>query len=189
MVDILLSTEDITVLGPPEFIDVSVDIGPTGTRGSQIFIGSGDPNDPATVISSETPIFNDLYINAAPGANYGFLYQYINDPAGDVWESKLKINPVIYSSIVTTTFTNGSASIVIPVTNIVTSTTLQLTADKFAVQYSIAGDNPIASSMAIPSLSSGNLTINLKAVESDSGTWGNLSGSYSVHLFISLVMV
>jgi hypothetical protein len=31
MVDVLLNTEDVVVLGPPETVDVLVDIGPQGT--------------------------------------------------------------------------------------------------------------------------------------------------------------
>jgi hypothetical protein len=44
MADVLLSNDDITVLGPPNTVEVLVDIGPTGTRGSQVFVGIGDPN-------------------------------------------------------------------------------------------------------------------------------------------------
>ena len=39
MTDIVLSNEDITILGPPSTIELSVDIGPQGDRGSQIFVG------------------------------------------------------------------------------------------------------------------------------------------------------
>ena len=60
MVDVLLNTEDVVVLGPPQTIDVLVDIGPQGTRGSQIFVGVGDPN---SVEIGQTIRLNDLYIN------------------------------------------------------------------------------------------------------------------------------
>ena len=43
MPDVLLNNDDITVLGPPETVELLVDIGPTGTRGSQVFVGVGDP--------------------------------------------------------------------------------------------------------------------------------------------------
>ena len=39
MPEVLLSNDDITVLGPPPIIEVLVDIGPKGTRGSQFFVG------------------------------------------------------------------------------------------------------------------------------------------------------
>ena len=59
MPDVLLSNDDVTVLGPPSVVEVLVDIGPSGTRGSQVFVGVGDPN----IISiGQTPLLNDLYI-------------------------------------------------------------------------------------------------------------------------------
>ena len=72
MVDVLLNTDDVVVLGPPETINVQVDIGPTGQRGSQVFVGSGDPN---VVDIGQTPIYNDLYINTSPGGELGYLFQ------------------------------------------------------------------------------------------------------------------
>lgn len=186
MVDVLLNTDDVVVLGPPETIDVQVDIGPTGQRGSQVFVGSGDPN---VVDIGQTPIYNDLYINTNPGTDYGYMYQYISQPGGDAWIEILSINPAIYSSIATATFTSGSASITIPVANIVTVTGSPLTASNFNIQYSIEGTDPIASSVAIPALISPgtNLVLNFKAISYNGSAWANLTGSKKIHLFISIV--
>ena len=63
MAEVILSTEDITVLGGPSSINVDVDFGPPGTRGSQIFIGQGNPNDPTTEIGQDVINILDLYIN------------------------------------------------------------------------------------------------------------------------------
>ena len=41
MVDIVLATDDLAVLGGPETVNVEVDFGPTGDRGSQIFSNVG----------------------------------------------------------------------------------------------------------------------------------------------------
>ena len=62
MVDVLLNTEDVVVLGPPDSIDVLVDIGPQGTRGSKIIVGSGDPNTLTSngVLLGTTLILNDI---------------------------------------------------------------------------------------------------------------------------------
>jgi len=186
MVDVLLNTDDVVVLGPPETINLQVDIGPTGQRGSQVFVGSGDPN---VVDIGQTPIYNDLYINTNPGTDYGYMYQYISQPGGDAWVEILSINPAIYSSIETTTFTTGSASITIPVANIVTVTGSPLTASNFNIQYSIEGTDPIASSVAIPALVSPgtNLVLNFKGIYYNGSAWANLSGSKKIHLFISIV--
>jgi hypothetical protein len=191
MPDVLLNNDDITVLGPPEIVELLVDIGPTGTRGSQTFVGVGDPN---IVEIGQTPILNDLYINASPGADYGYLYQYVSEPGGNTWIEVLELNPTIYSVNHTTTYTNGVAQIVIPISNITSATSL--TASNFSVQFSIVNDNPIAASMSIPALvgNNQNLVINFKAVEHrtdvDSGPYGDwavLEGQVTTHLFITIL--
>jgi hypothetical protein len=185
MPDVLLNNDEITVLGSPAVVELLVDIGPKGDAGSQVLVGLGNPN---LISIGQTPKLNDLYINASPGANYGYLYQYVLQPGGETWVEVLKISPTIYTEIRTTVFTSGSASINIPISSI--SSVTGLTAENFAVRYSIAHSNPIASSMQIPALSgSGDtLVINLDGVESSSGTWQNLSGEVTVHLFISIVV-
>jgi hypothetical protein len=186
MTDVLLSNEDITILGPPSTIELSVDIGPQGDRGSQIFVGVGDPN---TITIGQAIQLNDMYINTSPGPDYGYMYQYRSEPGGNVWVETLKINPTIYSKNILTTYTDGVAEITIPINDIVTGSGVPLEASNFNVQYSISHTNPIASSMSIPALTSGqNLVIDFKAVQSSSGTWSNLSGEVVTHIFISLVL-
>jgi hypothetical protein len=46
MAEVLVTADDITVLGGPSSITVDLDFGPQGQRGSQIFTGSGQPNNP-----------------------------------------------------------------------------------------------------------------------------------------------
>jgi hypothetical protein len=183
-IDVLLNTDDIVVFGSPEVVEVLVDIGPTGTRGSQTFVGVGDPN---LVEIGQTPNLNDLYINASPGADYGYLYQYVSEPGGDTWIQVLKLNPTIYSENHLTTYTDGAASIVIPIADIVTVTGTPLTAENFNVQYSIAHDNPVATGMAVPTLVGTNLTINFTAAEYSGSTWSDFSGEVVTHLFITIV--
>lgn len=193
MPDVVLLNEDVTVLAPPNTVEVLVDIGPTGTRGSQVFIGVGDPN----IISiGQTPILNDLYINASPGENYGYMYQYVSEPGGNTWIQVLRVNPTIYSENHLTTYASGEAQIIIPISNIANVTGTPLTAANFNVQYSIIHDNPIASSMSIPALTGTgeDLVINFKAVEHRSdvdsgpyGDWALLTGEVTTHIFISIV--
>jgi hypothetical protein len=191
MPDVLLDNDDITVLGPPEIVELLVDVGATGTRGSQAFVGIGDPN----VISiGQTPLLNDLYINISPGADYGYLYQYVSQPGGNLWIEILELNPTIYSFNHTTTYVNGIAQVVIPISNITSATSL--TASNFSVQFSIVNDNPVSASMSIPALvgDGDNLVINFKAVEHrtdvDSGPYGDwavLEGEVTTHFFITVV--
>jgi hypothetical protein len=193
MPDVLLNNDDVTVLGPPEIVEVLVDIGPTGTRGSQVFAGIGNPN---VIEIGQTPILNDLYINASPGDDYAYMYQYVSQPGGNTWIPLLSVNPTIYSENHLVTFTSGTANIIIPVSNILDTTGTPLSADNFSVQYSVAHDNPIASSMTIPALleAGDNLVINLKAVEFRSdvdsgpyGDWALLNAEVVVHTFISIL--
>lgn len=189
-IEILLDNDDITVLGPPEIVELSVDIGAKGTRGSQIFVGVGNPN----IISiGQTPLLNDMYINASPGPDYGYMYQYVSQPGGNTWVEVLRISPTIYSENHLATFvagtgaTTGSASVVIPLSNILTVTGAPPTADHFNVQYTIAHTNPTSSSMTIPSLVDDDLIINIEAIEYDSGSWQALDGEITVHIFVSIV--
>ena len=187
MPDVVLSNDDLTVLSGPEVIELLVDIGPTGTRGSKVFVGIGNPNS----VSLSTKILNDLYINSAPGSDYGYLYQYVSEPGGDTWVEVLKISPSIYSKNHTVTFASGtsadsgSGTIVVPITDITAVTGLD--ADNFSVQYSIVNSNPLASSLTSVTISSTNLVINLQASEYD-GTWGAFDAEVLVHLFISVVI-
>ena len=187
MPDVLLSNDDVTVLGPPNTVEVLVDIGPTGTRGSQVFVGVGDPN---LVEIGQTPLLNDLYINTSPGADYGYLYQYVSEPGGNTWIEILELNPTIYSQLHTTTYVDGVAQIVIPISNIVTVTGSPLVSSNFVVQYSIAHTNPVASSISVPALVSPgtNLVINLAAVEYTGSVWQNLDEEVTTHLFISIIL-
>ena len=195
MPDVLLDNEDITVLGPPETVELLIDFGPEGTRGSQVFVGVGNPN---IIEIGQTPFLNDLYINTSPGANYGYLYQYVSQPGGNTWIEVLELNPTIYSKNFLTTYVGGEASITIPISDIVTSTATPLISENFSVQYSIVNDNPVAASMSIPALvgDGEDLVINFKAVEHrtdvDSGPYGDwavLEGQVTTHLFITIVGV
>lgn len=192
MADVVISNDDITVLAPPEVIELLVDIGPTGQRGSKFFVGTGDPNSltSSQTIFSQAILLNDMYINTSPGADYGYMYQYLSEPGGNLWVEVLNINPTLYSKNHTTTFTSGTASITIPIANIVTVSGTPLTASNFSVQHSIEGANPVASSIQVPALAGAgtNLVININAVKSVSGTWSNLTGEVKVHLFISVVI-
>jgi len=192
MPDVLLSNDDITVLGPPELVEVLVDIGPTGQRGSKFFVGTGEPNPLTTsgTIFSETINLYDMYINSAPGADYGYMYQYISETGGNTWVQVLKISPTLYSKKHTVTFTSGEASISIPIANIVTVSGTPLTASNFNVQYSIENTAPIASSVERPALEGAgtNLVVNLNAARYASNTWSNLTGGVTVHLFITVVI-
>lgn len=186
MPDVVLNNDDVTVLAPPAIVEVLVDIGPQGIRGSQFFVGVGNPN---SVNIGQTINLNDLYINTSPGGELGYLYQYRSEPGGDVWIEVLDIYPSVYSENAQVTFEAGSAEVVIPVSDIVTVTGTPLVSDNFSVQYSIAHTNPVASAMQIPALvgAGENLVINLEAVEYAGAAWSALDESVTIHLNITIV--
>ena len=195
MPDVLLSNDDVTVLGPPNTVEVLVDIGPTGTRGSKVFVGSGNPNNLTSSgsIFGQAIILNDLYINISPGTNYGYMYQYLSEPGGNTWVEILALNPTIYSKLHTTTYVNGEASITVPISDIVTVTGSPLTANNFVVQYSISHTHAVASTVTVPALvgDGSNLVLNFKGVEyhPESGPteWIDLDEEVITHLLISVV--
>ena len=186
MPDVVLNNDDVTVLAPPSIIEVLVDIGPQGTRGSQFFVGVGNPN---SVSIGQTPNLNDLYINTSPGGELGYLYQYRSEPGGNVWVEVLDIYPSVYSENALVTFDAGTSEVIIPVADIVTVTGTPLVSENFSVQYSIAHTNPVASAMQIPALvgAGDNLVINLEAVEYAGAAWSALDGSVTIHFNITIV--
>lgn len=185
MPSVLLSNDDLTVLGPPEIVELLVDIGPTGTRGSQVFVGNGNPND---IDIGQTPIYNDLYLNIAPGDEYSYLYQYVSEPGGPTWISVLKVNPTLYSAIPKVTFSSGVGSLTIAIADIVNVTGSPLTKDNFNVQYNIQNTEPIASSIHIPTLVDPDyLVIDFTAIKYSGSSWSDLSGEVDVNLFISII--
>ena len=185
----LLSNEDITVLGPPSYVDVLVDVGPTGTRGSQVLVGTGNPNDPNTEIG-QTPELNDLFINNATGNEYSWMYQYVSVPGGPTWTPILKVNPTIYSLTETVSFTAGVGSLGVTISDIVQSGAASLTAANFSIQFSVGNDKPVSAvinSVSITGATLDTLTISFKALEYDGGTWINLADYITVHLLITIV--
>jgi hypothetical protein len=184
MTTVLVSNDDLTVLGSPEIVELLVDVGPTGTRGSRVFVGIGNPNA-SGVIVAQTILLNDLYINAAPGADYGYLYQYVSQPGGATWVQVLKMNPTIFPYTHQTTYTAGTSQIIIPISSITSQTSL--IAENFNIQYSISNSNPTSSSITLVEKSGTNLIINFKAIEYDSG-WADLSGTVTTYIFISIVL-
>lgn len=195
MPEVLFNNDDITVLGPPATVELALNIGPQGTRGSKVFVGSGDPNSlttSGTIFSQELEL-NDLYINASPGPDYAYMWQYIAGISSNIWVEILKLNPVIYSENYLVEFTAtgniGEASVVIPIESIAIVSGTPLTAANFNVQYAIVNSSgyPIASSMVIPALVTNDLVINLKASKYNGTAWSAVTGETTVHIFITIV--
>jgi hypothetical protein len=85
----VVNTDEITVLGPPAFIDLQVDIGPQGERGSLIFAAPGEPTSSSGSVAfiNESPRLGDLFINNDENSlDYGSIYQRTAVPGNpDTW--------------------------------------------------------------------------------------------------------
>ena len=151
MAEVILSTEDITVLGGPSSISVDVDFGPAGIRGSQIFVGQGNPNEPTTVIGQTDIKILDLYINLkTTDIDYLFIYQYLAENGINSWKPLFKLIPNIKSLNSSATFTAGSTTINVPVNQIVPSESVAtVTAANFNVQATIRGTLPTALAVSV----------------------------------------
>jgi hypothetical protein len=195
MVDIYINDESLTVLGGPSQVDVSVDYGETGDRGSIIISGYGNPNDLATEDFPQTPQIYDLYVNLRTSdADSGWVYQYVSQLGENVWIPLTSLSPGIYSANYSLDFVDGSASASIPVAAIISGTLPgNLDTTNFNIQYNIINTvSPTISSIAISELSSDgdvySLPVTISAKILNETVWENLAGeNISVHFLITVI--
>lgn len=192
MAEVLLSSDDLTVLGGPAEVSVDVDFGPQGDRGSIILYGLGKPNEVTLPI---TPQVYDTYINLLVSDDeYLFMYQLIAGPGGvPEWTRLTKLIPDSYSENVSRTFSStGEVNVNIPLSAIINYELVgSYTAEDFNVQCTVLNVNPLALSVTIGDLVSvsgiQSLPITLKAVELADDVWQPLVGLKMVHLSITVV--
>ena len=113
MAEVLVSSDDISVLGGPASITLNLDSGPQGQRGTFILYGFPNPNTPeaAETFISEPQLF-DLYVVVDPASDdYLQIYQYVNQDGALVWIPTFKLAVNIYSTTRPTTFIDGIATI------------------------------------------------------------------------------
>jgi hypothetical protein len=187
--NVLVNTDDIVVYGGPSAIDLQLEIGAQGARGSKIFAYAQDPRV-GTLPSTIEPLYGDFYINTQAGSQYAYMYQFAAEEGTDgVWKPQLELGPTIYSVVRPVEFTDGIADLTVAKSTI-TAKAIQPTADQFVIKYSVENDNPVATSISSLTYNHPTLTINMKAAEYNIGTgaWAPLSGVVNVHLYISIVV-
>lgn len=181
MADVVLSTVDLDVFGGPSTLDVSVDFGQTGERGSRIWGGPGDPN--TFLVGQDIKVY-DLYVNYSNS----LLYQYLVQVGNPAWVEILSFTIPQYSVIADTDFsigsTLGSVTVNVPIAALTLDSGVATT--DFVVRYNIQGDNPIASNFTTAIVGT-DLAITIEAIEFVTGSWSSLSGAHDIHLFISYV--
>jgi hypothetical protein len=194
MADVVLTTDELLVLSGPSSVNVEVDFGPEGERGSLFYVSVGNPN---TALVGQTPKAKDLCVNVLKTDNeYSYVYQYNSDGAnGFQWYPIIKLSPLQYNKILTGTFVDGSKVFNIPVNYIVDEETSQtLTSANFNITYSIPNNNPIASSIEIGSFTNDPVSglqvipVTVNAVEYTGSAWQDLDGVKTVHFVISIVV-
>lgn len=132
-IPIILEDTEVKVAAFTDSIDLQVDIGTKGDRGTLIYSGAGSPAgktqppnpaaDPVFQGVSEIRV-NDFYIDVA-STGYAWLWQYQPEPVG--WTQVGKLNPPLYNKKHSVTFTAGASAVLsIPLVDIigVASTTL-----------------------------------------------------------------
>ena len=192
MVDTTISSANLNILGGPSKIDISVDYGQRGDRGSLILYGQGKPY---LVTLPESPTLYDMYINLLPSDDeYQWVYQYINNTTGMEWKSLFKLQPNTYSNNETLTFVDGAVEIWIPIVSVtgLDNPLSTLVASNFDVQYSIVSQSPLASSISIGDVDTSptevlSLPVTIYASELVDDTWSAVSGEKTVHLFVTVV--
>ena len=138
-IPIVVSEDEINIAGFVNALDLSVDVGPPGNRGSLIFAGAATP----TTSPITTPVdaaygtvnyfqTGDLYIKLGQ-PNHGYLYIYVQEPGGEVWTPLFPVQRSIYYGTHAATFTDGvSAAVSVPLEDIIGSEAAP-TYDKFKV--------------------------------------------------------
>lgn len=172
--DVLVNTDDIVVLGPPTNIDLSVDIGPTGQRGTKIFVGSGDPNNSGVIPEDQEILIGDFFINSSTSSRYAWLYVYSTQIGGTIWSPVLKLQPTLYSKNIQTAFTSGSANISIPLFDIISDLSI-IDANRYNVNVTPVSANPIALSVSNKSITYSSSESQLSStIQSASGNGTNV---------------
>lgn len=196
MAEPILSTDELLVLGGPDEINVELDFGPKGDRGSLIFVGSGNPND---VNIGQDPNVFDLYINlkqhdpSIDSSNeYLMIYQYSESLGTLQWQPLTRLIPNTYNKNDLVNFDVDNASY-IPIADIVDPSYVGNTdASNFSVQATFATSSgyPIVSSIkteVVTVSSIENLKITYYAKEFNGTEWTDISGSRTANLNISVV--
>jgi hypothetical protein len=188
-----IASADVSVIGGPTSVNVAIDYGLKGDRGSLFLYGNGKPNE---VTLPETPNAYDMYLNLnASDSEYRFVYQYINTPSGMDWVSIFKMVPDIYTTSKTLTFIDGQAVTYIPAVAVVGSSqrAASLLSSNYAVLATIVGDSPIASSISVGTTQTDSqnvisIPITVTAAKRNgNNTWSNLSGEMQVFFQITVI--
>jgi hypothetical protein len=119
MVSVVVSSDNLTVLGGPEKIDVDLNIGAAGNRGSIFFTGLENPNTLTSQDFTQQPLLFDIYIIVDPSSdNYLQAYQYLNRDGVLVWTPSFKISENVTAFNKVVPFSSGVGSVILDVASL-----------------------------------------------------------------------
>ena len=196
MVDVLVSSESIDVIGGAPRVNVDVNLGSTGERGSNIFVGAGNPNLPTAIIP-RTPQTYDMYINLSPNdPEYLFLYQYLNYGGTFSWVRLLRLIPNTFLENRQLNFIDGQAIYNIPVATVIPLASVGVYQPaNFNIQHRILDTSPVASSTSVASqfelTDDGQLilsvTVHAVSVNPSTMVWSKLNGQKTVSFVLTVI--
>jgi hypothetical protein len=197
-IPIVVTETEINVAGFVDQIDLSVDVGPRGRRGSITFAGSTLP--PTSPDSSVTDIYGmvdvfepgDLYVRTGTGApNYAFLYIYQQQPGGNTWSPICPLQPYLYNERRSITFTTGlSAEVQVALTDIFGTAVTSVPATDFIIQATAVMNDTNAYNFSVKTVAvdngAGLLRFFLNGRTLAATTVANASGAITINLSIGI---
>lgn len=198
MADVILSTDELAVFGGPASINVDIDFGPTGTRGSRIYGVEADPRLSTTEKPADIINYDIAMVVSPSESDYLTVYQKIGTTT-DEWIPFASLVPNVFSTKGKVTFTDGVATGIIPISDLFTLDSNAYIADNFMVNITLENQlaagtpallKPISTGFSLSVVDSGGkkyLLITTTAVEYNISTlsWLPVSGERVAHLFIT----
>jgi hypothetical protein len=195
MADVILSTPSLSVLGGPSSVNVQLESGATGRRGSSVFFSNGDPNVPGALTQPVQVL--DLAINVlASDPGYRYLYQYQSIDGSFSWAKQISLSPGIASFNAFVDFdAAGKGSVSIPLASLLGSYgSDSVLAEDFVIQATMRRENTtVALSIGLPQIvvdedDIQNLSFDIYAVYLDvnAESISYLTGANNVYLSVSI---
>jgi hypothetical protein len=185
--DIILNNPEIAILGPPDSVNLQLDIGPQGIRGSKIYTGVGEPATNPTITDVN---INDIYIRTDPSGS-GYVYQYLSGVIGSPnWVVVLQLNQLVYNARESVVFSEGTGTLVIPIYYIVGNFTQDLVLSDLVTVFSAEYDKATAISLVSKLKINSNTDIELQFVGKEYDvsldTWVDIDNAVVLNLSISV---
>lgn len=159
--DIILNNPEISVLGPPDSVNLQLDIGPQGVRGSRLYSGVGEPASNPTLTDIN---INDIYIRTDP-SGAGYVYQYLPGVTGSLqWTVVLQMNQLVYNTRENVSFSEGIGTLTIPIYYILGNFVQSLVLSDLVVVFSAEYDKPTAISLVSKLKVNGDADIELEFI-------------------------